>query len=317
MQTFIRVTEVWTPSNSGEELRLSSGSYGALTELRENSSNRVFTYGEGLPGEAWKSASPLVLKDYDNTSFVRAEVAHKAGLTSAVAVPIFNGKTLNAVLVFLCGDKTQPNGAIEVWRDDGLSGMSLKDGYYGDLDRFESLSKHIKFPKGRGLPGIVWKTGLPLLMNDLSNSDSFLRAKGAAEAHITTGVGIPYYSSSDKSDMDAVVTFLSSNKTPIAKRFELWLPDFPRNCLYFQSAVEHGVSYAEEPDRSRLIRKGDATVGKAWQSGIPIITSGENSELTPELTKERQYTESKQYESILAIPIFRNNFLISVLAFYN
>lgn len=312
-QTFIRVIEVWTPTSSGEELELRDAIYGPLTEFGNISSKEKFSYGQGLPGKAWEMEKPLVLTSFDNSYFLRTEIAHEVGLTSAVAVPIFSGESLNAVLVFLCGDENQPDGAIEVWRDDGLSGLSLDDGYYGDLKRFEWLSHRIKFPRGRGLPGIVWETGLPLLMGDLANSNSFLRSQGAADANITTGIGIPFYSSQETDDIDSVITLLSSNQTPIAKRFEVWRPDENKNCLLFKAGIEHGSPNLEDANSLRSIRKGEGTIGGAWQTGIPGISRDIESELAMRDQKEA----ASDFDLLLAIPIFNMNTLNSVVVFYN
>ena len=313
MQPFIRVTEIWTPTDTGRELVLNDGNYGALAEFGQISSKEKFALGEGLPGKAWELARPLVLKSFDNSYFLRTEIAHKVGLTSAVAIPIFAGERLNAVLVFLCGEQKQPEGAIEVWRDDGLSGMSLVDGYYGELEKFEWISKRIKFPRGRGLPGLVWENAQPVLLGDLANSNSFLRSQGAAEAGITTGIGLPFYTNGETGDIDAVITFLSSIETPIAKRFEAWLPDENSNSLLFGAGIDQGSRVVDEPNPMRLFKKGEGTIGSVWQTGIPAISH----EVLHELSICGQSDSDNNYDSLLAIPIFQNSTLNSVVVFYN
>ena len=120
MQSFIRVIEVWIPSESGKYLEFNSGMYGSLEGFGETSKQETFSYGEGLPGSAWSEACPIVLKEFNETTFLRTKAAHDEGLTSGIAIPVFCAEKLKAVLVFLCGDSQQLSGAIEVWQDDGL-----------------------------------------------------------------------------------------------------------------------------------------------------------------------------------------------------
>lgn len=150
-RTFIEVSEVWVPE--GDQLVLGSGSYGTLDAFAAASGKESFAKGEGLPGKAWAEGRPVVLKEFDGSYFKRTEAAKEVGLTSAVAVPVFNGTVLKAVLVVLCADDDKRTGAIEIWsEDDGL--LTLDDGYYGAAKHFEFVSKHTQFPKGQGLPGV-------------------------------------------------------------------------------------------------------------------------------------------------------------------
>ena len=221
------------------------------------------------------------------------------------------------MVVFLCGDERQYDGAIELWRDDCLSGMSLIDGYYGKLEKFEWLSKRIKFPRGIGLPGRVWESGLPLLMGDLAHSHDFLRAKGAAEANLTTGIGIPFYSKQEsrqeKGEIESVITFLSSNEAPVAKRFEVWRPDIDNDHLYFEAGIEQGSPIVEKLDPLRIINRGEGTIGSVWKTGNPAISN----EAKLELIKSGYNKAAQGFDSLLAFPIIHKNTLNSVVVFYS
>jgi hypothetical protein len=315
MQTFIRVIEVWTPSQSSERLEFNSGSYGMLTNFAQTSMKNTFAYGEGLPGSAWKKASPVVLKTFDDSNFLRSDAAHKEGLTSAVAIPIFCGERLKAVITFLCGDTQTLSGAIEVWQDDGLSGLAMVDGYYGDLERFEWLSNQIKFPRGRGLPGKVWEQKQAIILGNLSKSNSFLRSKAADKAGITTSIAIPVASNkhNDVDDIGSVVTFLSSKSTPIAKRFEIWKPASNNKLLQFESGIDQDSVDLEPADTDRTINKGEGIIGKCWQNGIPVMTDDLNFQ-----HNSKEISQStKNYSSLLAVPIYFQQDLQSIVVFYN
>lgn len=313
MHPFIRVTEIWVPNRSGTALELADGSYGTLDDFHTLSSESQFGYGEGLPGEAWRRQRPVVLKSLENTVFARTKAAQAVGLTSAVAMPIFAGEFLNAVLVFLCGDLQRLNGAIEVWEDDGQSGLGMVDGYYGDLERFEWLSKSIRFPRGRGLPGTVWQSGKPVVMGDLAHSNSFLRSRGAAEAGITTGIGIPLDGGIGDDGVDSVMTFLSSKGNPIAQRFEVWDADHAQHELLFAGGIGATTSEFEAADPSWRIAKGSGTLGTVWTSGIPVI----GRTVACESPRHADGDTYKGLSSVLAIPIIRRGRLVSVVAFYS
>ena len=49
----------------------------------------------------------------------------------------------------------------------------------------------MKFPKGFGLSGRAWKVGMPLIINDLHNSEAFLRWEVVTGIGINCGAGIP------------------------------------------------------------------------------------------------------------------------------
>ncbi len=298
---FVRVYEVWTPNDSSELLQLNSAYYGGLTSFEELSLKTSFAYGEGLPGMAWQQQRPVVLKDFDTTSFLRAEAAHAVGLTSGVAIPIFASDELKAVLVMLCGEKDSATGAIEVWQDDQLSGMAWVDGYYGDMQRFEWLSKLIKFPPGVGLPGSVWQSATPQIIGDLPHSTSFLRAANARDAGISTGIGIPFYSPANTIDVTAVLTFLSANKTPIARRFEVWETLDNTDDLYFVAGIDQDRDKVEPADTHRRLTNFEGTVGQALKTGIPIISDS---------------PKNSAYHSMLAIPIQRLDKSYTVAVFY-
>ena len=182
--TFVQAAEVWVPKDG--KLVFSSGDYGALTGFGEASRETTFSKGEGLPGKAWAEARPVVLKGFDGSYFKRTEGAKAAGLTAAVASPVFSDDMLKAVLVVLCADDHARIGAIEAWIEDDSGMLSLEDGYYGAAQEFEFVSRHTHFPRGQGLPGAVWSAQTPILMRDLGSAYRFIRASAAGAAGLTT-----------------------------------------------------------------------------------------------------------------------------------
>jgi hypothetical protein len=173
MKTFIRVVELWVPDRTRTRLEFGGGLCGeAYSEFKALSENALFAYDEGLPGKAWASGHPVILTKFANTYFKRSDEAVEAGLTCGVALPVFAGEFLMAVMVLFCGDDEKHVGAIELWHNDLEKSheMGLVDGYYGTADMFEFNSRHTKFPRGFGLPGRTWKAGMPLIIKDLHNA---------------------------------------------------------------------------------------------------------------------------------------------------
>lgn len=228
--TFIRVVEVWVPDEVGTLLVLAGAHYGAATRFGASSRQMCFGRGEGLPGQAWEAGHPIVLKTFEGTAFRRTAAAHADGLNCGIALPVFDGETLRAVVLIFCGDGPEAGqaqtqaGAIELWRNDPATGrdMLLADGYYGAThDAFEYISRRTAFRKGTGLPGLAWESGLPVFMADLGKGGRFLRADSALKVGINRGFAIPCNCAGRDT---YVMAFLSALDTPIVRRFETWLP---------------------------------------------------------------------------------------------
>lgn len=309
MKTFIKATEIWIPGPDRTRLIFGNGQYGDMEKFREISEKHWFAYGEGLPGRAWAEAKPIVLKGFDSKLFRRSEAAREAGLTVAIALPVFVGEVLQAVVVFLCGDEGDHAGAIEVWSENARQEMSLVEGYYGTMERFEWISRRISFPFGRGLPGGVWKARAPMVIEDLGNSNTFMRARQAAVAGITVALGIPCFHGGQPFQ---IMAFLSAKGTPIASRFEVWCPNEDRTELCYSSGYcEAGTDLNAAYD-SVAFAKGEDLPGVAWLTGMPQLQQQLDTVDSP---NARSASEAG-LRSLLAIPVFDMGLLQSVVVFY-
>jgi len=271
MKSFVRMVELWIPDTSRTHLAF-GGSLGTgdLGEFRALSESIRFGYGEGLPGKAWESGHPIILTEFSNSYFKRTDAAKAAGLTCGVALPVFAGEFLTAVMVLFCGDDERHIGAIELWHNDENRSheMALVDGYYGTADMFEFNSRHTKFPRGFGLPGRVWKADRPLIIKDFQNAKSFLRWEEASEIGINCAIGIPYKMDDGNT---WVVSLLSAQATPIAKRFEVWRPNETHDALIFESGDCSGGTDLTSLYRGSRIAKGEGAIGGAWATGMPAL----------------------------------------------
>ncbi|MBC2663954.1 GAF domain-containing protein [Novosphingobium flavum] len=304
-QTFIRVAEVWIPD--GDRLRLADGNYGALADFAEVSRTASFARGEGLPGKAWAEQRPVVLGDLDGGDFVRGAAAAEAGLTSAVAIPVFAGKQLKAVLVLMCGAGEGQSGGIEIWQDeDGR--LVLADGCYGEAGDFAAVSRGMSFGHGQGLPGGVWSARMPVLMRDLGRAAAFLRSAAASAAGFKSGIGLPV---PVPDGSHYVLTLLSSVKAPIARRFELWDTRVFRVGPGGRAELVDGICERQgnlapvlnPPVDPVTVGLWEGPIGRVLGTGLPCVQEGPTA--LPE-----------GYSQMIALPIYRETEMAYVAAWY-
>jgi len=304
MKTFIKVIEIWIPDKDRTQLVFGSGLYGAFSEFKSASEQQHFAYDEGLPGKAWAQGHPIVLTQFEHSYFKRTMAAKKAGLTSGIALPIFSGDFLLAVVLFLCGDDEFHAGAIEVWTNNLGQKDSLRvmDGYYGTLENFENSSRMVSMPKGKGIPGLAWETGMPVLVEDIGKANEFIRAADAQLAGITTGISIPI---GNEGTQTYVMTFLSAKDTPIAKRIQIWVPE--GNQLVCRQGHSKNSNDLAEMFETLTVNKGVGALGRVWLTGMPLITGNlEDADYKPELDN---------LSSMLAIPVIQEGKLRAIVTF--
>lgn len=304
MKTFIKVIEIWIPDKDRTQLVFGSGLYGALSEFKSASEQQHFAYDEGLPGKAWAQRHPIVLTRFEHSYFKRTMAAKKAGLTSGIALPIFSGDFLLAVVLFLCGDDEFHAGAIEVWSNNQgqKDVLRVMDGYYGTLENFENSSRMVSMPMGKGIPGLAWETGMPVLVEDIGKANEFIRAADAQLAGITTGISIPIC---NEGTQTYVITFLSAKDTPIAKRIQIWVPE--GNQLVCRQGHSKNSNDLAEMFETLTVNKGVGALGRVWLTGMPLITGNlEDADYKPELDN---------LSSMLAIPVIQQGKLRAIVTF--
>lgn len=302
MNSFIRIAEIWVPTADGTVLELGDGLFGAAQGFAAATRSLCFGRSEGLPGQAWEEGRPVLLKNFDSLHAQRAAAAKEAGLSCAVALPIFVGQALKAVLVFFCGSEDARAGAIELWHNNPrvTSDMTLVDGYYGtaSAEALETLSKDTFLPRGTGLPGLAWQRGAAVFMDKLDESPRFLRGATAAEAGITRGLALPCPTETDEA---YVMTWLSAMSTPLAQGVESWAPDAAREQL------QRGFGFCETP--GQLPAHADAIplldqrhpIARTFLSGMPSIS---------------EVSSGDGVTSLVAIPVVSDGEVSEVLALY-
>ncbi len=271
MKTFIRVIEYWVPSADGSLLEFGGGLFGSATRFAAQSRHLCFGRGEGLPGQAWETGHPIVLKELDGNYFRRAEAAKADGLTCGIAVPVFVGERLSAVMIIFCGDDDEHAGAIELWANQPAQShdMNLVDGYYGTTgDTFEFISRNTSFRKGSGLPGMAWERQAPVFLQDLGKGSGFLRADSAVKVGINRGFAMPCPA---RDGGNYVMAFLSALGTPIAASVEIWEPVADQPHLKRSFAFgERGASMSST-GTAPISGAGIGAVGQAYLSAVPVV----------------------------------------------
>jgi hypothetical protein len=298
--TFIRVVEVWVPDASGSLLELGGAWYGTATRFGALSRQMCFGRGEGLPGQAWEAARPIVLKDFEGSAFRRTAAAHADGLTCGIALPVFDGAALKAVLLIFCGDNETQAGAIELWRNQPTvsKDMVLDDGYYGSTSNvFEFISRRTAFRPGTGLPGLAWQSGLPVFMDDLGKGGRFLRADSAQQVGINRGFAIPC--ATPGPDV-YVMAFLSALATPLVRRFETWLPDAAGTHLLRREGFCELEGALDTGPASDRVDAGQGPLGRALASGVPAVGESTVAGLS----------------SLVALPVLQAGHVVAVVAWH-
>ncbi len=311
-KAFIRAIEVWVPSTRRNVLEFGGGLYGSASRFGDLSSAWVFQHGEGLPGQAWAQGRPIILKTFEGSYFQRTELAHAEGITCGIAVPIYAGDFLTSVLVMFCGDDQDHAGAIELWHNDPAESndLQLVDGYYGTTaDTFEFMSRRTSFRRGSGLPGLAWEGGAPVFFEDLGHSARCLRADTAVKVGINRGYAIPC---PVQAAQNYVMTFLSALGTPIAGRFELWVPDAARAHLVFEGGFCEAIGVLGPTAHPAPLARGHGTIGRAFLTGVPAICS----QVAAEPDAAGASAAEVGLVSFAAIPVIAEGRLTAVVAWY-
>lgn len=141
----------------------------------------------------------------------------------AMCVPIYRCGQIVSVLVFVGNpvDGVHPNnvGVMEIWQPIGQHDeLSLTQGYFGGLERFQNVSSFVRFEKGSGLPGQVWRNLSFVVHDNLPSHAGFLRAAGASAESLQVAFGIPVVGD----HFLASALLISSDAAPIARGYEVW-----------------------------------------------------------------------------------------------
>ena len=313
----VKAVEVWGLSDSNDEstLRVQSGIYGELHDLRHVSSEHSLQIGHGLAGRVFETRQPQIISDLFNTQSDRSEVARDFGITTGIGFPCMSNGQVLSVVVFLCEGDSKSQVAFEIWGRNERRELGLRSAHYANLDRFGRISQFVKFPLGAGLPGQVWETRFPLLVKDLRQSQAFMRRSGARVDGLKCGIGLPVMRS--KHDLDSTFLILSSHLTPVARVMELWVCDESGECMYLLDGVyENGdecFSKLEHHAKSLQIRDATSLVGRAWKTRLPIASE----DLKADDSIRAPFAFHAGLSNSIATPIFAGDEIRAVFVMMN
>ncbi len=293
--TLVQYIEVWNADDDGQSMLLQSHTRLRGSMVDSGTSDRRVRSGEGLAGMALNQRHAIILQESPSELLQRIGAKNGMELAALIAYPIMKGHQVLSVIVF--GIVSGP-GAFEVWSRDDRDELSISASYYSGLKSFEFISRHVKFPKGAGLPGAVWKTGQPKLAPDLIHGAGFMRSFAADETELNTGLGLPVGSSAGNSE--SILLLLSSNAKPIAVGFEIWQPQATWDIV--DSAPNLSRTSVEwNGFGSKGIPSANGIVAETWTSGRPVFTTEVLSDHSPQYKIDNEHV----VRAMLAIPIYR------------
>jgi hypothetical protein len=136
-----------------------------------------------------------------------------------MAVPVYRGGQIHSLAAIVGHADPKTVGVMEIWQPIGdYEELSLTQGYFAGLDRFQNVSSFVRFEKGSGLPGQVWRNLSFIVHDNLPSHAGFLRAAGASAESLQVAIGLPVYCET----FLAAALLISSDASPIARGYEVW-----------------------------------------------------------------------------------------------
>lgn len=136
-----------------------------------------------------------------------------------LCVPIYRSGKIISLAAMLGHAHPNSVGVMEIWRPIGdYEELNLTQGYFAGLDRFQNVSSFVRFEKGSGLPGQVWRNLSFIVHDNLPSHTGFLRAAGASAESLQVAIGMPVLGD----NFLASALLISSDASPIARGYEVW-----------------------------------------------------------------------------------------------
>jgi len=143
----------------------------------------------------------------------------------------------------------------------------------------------------------------------LWNAQRFLRRDDARKVGLSKGLGIPLLHDPKQ---HYVMAFLSAMSTPIARRFEVWVPDQMRESLILLSGDCSLVpDFAATLSDVRLA-PGAGPLGRVWDTGLPEIAESLPATGAPNEASAQRAGLS----NMLALPVLETGRLKAIVAMY-
>lgn len=186
--------EVWGGREDSYELSLLDGVHPGLGTFASVSRHVHMPLGSGLPGRAWSSGLPQLMRDIGTSRrFLRSSGADSQGLHTGLALPVIDGHHLQGVATLLSSAHSPLVRAYEVWTIDANASsprMHCQARHDGDCHELDGAARRLSVQPGHGLVGRTWAARRPLVWDCLADND-FVRQEEAATDGITSALSYP------------------------------------------------------------------------------------------------------------------------------
>jgi hypothetical protein len=188
--------------------------------------------------------------------------------------------------------------------------------YYSGLTSLEFIHQYVRFPKGGGFPGKIWKSGLPRVADDLDSNADVVSTFDHDAAKITAVVGLPLGSSGGFAS--CVLLLLSARHSPLARTIELWECEIHKQPARDSDDAEPVTSVAIVKTNTMLLLPAQDSTGARlettgdWRTTVCDVIA-ENQ--TPLLLSDDQTELPEGISFALFIPVFRVQELAGILNF--
>jgi len=163
--------EVWhCDSKQSYDLKLYAGYFGQLKQFEVSARHTSFRQGTGLPGRAWESGAPVLMKDLGHShAFVRREGALRAGINTGLSFPVFHDAHQVYVMALLSSLTSPIARQVEIWeRDPKGPGLTFSEGESSFGEDLSQRYQRMQIAPREGLLGRALFTGAPALSSDLA-----------------------------------------------------------------------------------------------------------------------------------------------------
>jgi len=195
----------------------------------------------------------------------------------------------------------------EIWTPDPSGhSLTLQSGCYGESQDFRSVSAGMEFRKGVGLPGRVWESEQPIVLNHFRGGSGFMRSEAAARAGLVAGLGFPVFRGEKCA---AVCLLLFGGPQPQAGVLEVWAPEVS-GALALVSGYHGQLDTFRRVSALMKIPSGIGLPGRVLEARAPMLL-----ESLSDSTAFIRAAAAETYglHSGLGLPIFSDGVLTSIV----
>ncbi|MEO1530378.1 MAG: GAF domain-containing protein [Planctomycetota bacterium] len=235
-----------------------------------------------------------------DSGFPVIEMSAEEGLVTLV-LPVFRSNRIVSLAAFVAWASEEAIGVFEIWQPIGeYDELNLTGGYFGSLERFQNVSSFVRFEKGSGLPGQVWRNLSHVVHDNLPRHTGFLRAAGASAKSLQVAVGMPVLSD----QFMATALLISSDLAPISRAFEVWR--YADDSFLLETKAYQNLPTTLRLEEGASVATTGSLPGLALETGVVRVTDA------PKVLGNGRGNESFTGKGI-AVPFFEGERLTNVL----